>query len=480
MIQAPLLMPSIFPVTCHTDFVGKGSIFVAIQGYCDNGVHYIKTAIKKGAKKIVINKEVQFNPGLSNYILEHEVEVIRVENTRKALADLSAQVADFPAKKVKIIGITGTKGKTTTSFLLEHCLRVAGYKTGLISSAGNSICGTMFPPSLTTPQPDYLHQFLKLCVDNNVEYVVMEVAAQALSLYRVKGIMFDGVIFTNFSHEHLEFYATLDDYCTAKCQIFDMLHLNAPILVNSDDKEVLRIKKKIPHKKLLEYSFTHKVEYKGIYDIKTMQSIHIDIHYGNEVIHIKCPTLFGQYNAYNILAAVSMAHSLKLLSTWVEKALATFPGVPGRLQHISLQNGARVFIDYAHNPSSFEAVLSTLQLLTDHLIVVFGAGGGKDKIKRPFMGAIACKYANFVILTSDNPRLEKLEDIISDIKSGIDIQSGHKVVVQLDREKAIHKAYKYSKPGSIIALLGKGPDEYQIIGKTKYHFSEQTICKQLE
>src|SRR5581483_9659215 len=367
MSPVPIVLPTIFPVTCHTDFVGEGTTFVAIEGYCENGINYIERAIQKGARTIVINDKAILSESLCRLITEHQVMVMRVDNTRQALSDLSAQAAGFPAQKVKIIGITGTKGKTTTAFLLEHCLRAAGYKTGLISSAGNSVCGTMFPPSLTTPQPDYLQQFLKVCVDNGVEYVVMEVAAQALTLHRVRGIEFDGVIFTNFSHEHLEFYATLDDYYAAKCLIFDMVKPHAPLLINSDDEYGVRIQEQLAHKNLKTYGFLCAlVHYKGYYQSAAVQSVCFTMQCDNRALSINCPALCGQYNAYNILAALSMMHALGMSLLSMNDALKTFKGVPGRLQYSQLPNGARAVIDYAHNPSSFHAVLSTLRQLTHH------------------------------------------------------------------------------------------------------------------
>src|SRR6266446_6278239 len=207
-----IAFPSIFPVTCHTDFVGQNCCFVAIEGYADNGIKYIKQAIEKGARTIVVHHNCLLDDELCAFMQVHNITLKRVDNTRMALAKLSAEAAGFPAQQLKIIGITGTKGKTTTSFLLEHILQSAGYKTALISSAKNRINGHDFPAPLTTPQPDYLQQFLKLCVEHGVDYVVMEVAAQALTLHRVEGIIFCGVIFTNFSLEHLEFYPTLDEY----------------------------------------------------------------------------------------------------------------------------------------------------------------------------------------------------------------------------------------------------------------------------
>lgn len=468
--------PQAFPVTCHTDFVGKGSTFVAIEGYADNGVRYIKQAIENGARTIVVHHSTLLSEELCAFIELHDVVVQRVDNTRKALANLSCSAAGYPAQKLKIIGITGTKGKTTTSFLLEHILRSAGYKTALISSAQNRINGHVFPAPLTTPQPDYLQQFLKLCVESNVDYVVMEVAAQALTLYRVEGIIFCGVIFTNFSLEHLEFYPTLDDYLQAKCLIFEKITFDAPILVNHDNEYSGQLRPR----NVRYFGFNHQDDaYHAQLIGDTLSSITIGLHYSANNKDFKCAVLFGSYNAYNIVAAVGMALELQVPAEKIISALTTFAGVPGRLQEHLLSNGARCFIDYAHNPESFQAVLSTLRALTNQLIVVFGAGGGRDKSKRPMMGLIAATIADQVIITSDNPRLEDAATIAGDIVHDIPESLTHKIVQELDRKKAIEYAYQLSQSGSIIALLGKGPDEYQIIGTTKHYFSERGIVEQL-
>ena len=469
-----LSMPRTFPVTCHTDFVGTDSIFVAICGYADNGINYIKQAIEKGARTIVVHHSALLSDELCLFIDAHAVALLRVDNTRKALSELSAQAAQHPAQKLKIIGITGTKGKTTTSFLLEHILSSAGYKTALISSAQNKINGVAFPATLTTPQPDYLQQFLKLCVERNVEYVVMEVAAQALTLHRVEGITFCGIIFTNFSHEHLEFYPNLNDYFYAKTLIFNQVADNGPILVNNDNEYCRSLT--AHHKNMMGFGFNRRdAVYSGTLVTNSIVSIELQL----QQHHFKCSSLFGMYNAYNVLAATSMALSLNIKADDISFACETFMGVPGRLQEHHLPNGARCFIDYAHNPESFQAVLSTLRALTEQLIVVFGAGGGRDKSKRPMMGLIAAEVADIVIITSDNPRLEDPIMIAADIVRDIPTLLQHKIVQELDREKAIEYAYQLSDQGSIIALLGKGPDEYQIIGTTKHYFSERTIVEQL-
>jgi UDP-N-acetylmuramoyl-L-alanyl-D-glutamate--2,6-diaminopimelate ligase len=477
-MDSSISLPCTFPVTCHTDFVGKGSTFVAIEGYADNGIHYIQHAIEKGARNIIVHLSACLSDELCSFIAAHDVTVQRVENTRKALADLSAQAADFPAKKLKIIGITGTKGKTTTSFLLEHTLRTAGHKTALISSAQNRINGHLFSAPLTTPQPDYLQQFLKLCADNAVEYVVMEVAAQALSLHRVAGITFCGIIFTNFSLEHLEFYPNLDDYFRAKCLIFNQAIKDAPILINRDNNYCAQLL--ADNNTLQTFGFNEEnVDYHAQLLANATHTISLRVRAQNREHNYHCPVLFGSYNAYNVLAATSMSRALNISAENIAAALPSFTGVPGRLQEHFLSNGARCFIDYAHNPESFQAVLSTLRALTEQLIVVFGAGGGRDKSKRPMMGLIAATIADMVIVTSDNPRLEDAATIADDIVDTIPSSLTHKVAQELDRKKAIEYAYQQSHPGSIIALLGKGPDEYQIIGTTKYYFSERNIVEQL-
>jgi UDP-N-acetylmuramoyl-L-alanyl-D-glutamate--2,6-diaminopimelate ligase len=472
-----IAIPNTFPVTCHTDFVGQNSCFVAIEGYAENGTKYIKQAIEKGARTIVVHHNVLLDDELCAFIADYNVVVERVENSRKALAELSAQAAGFPAQKLKIIGITGTKGKTTTSFLLEHILSSAGYSTALISSAQNRICGNTFPAPLTTPQPDYLQQFLKLCVDNGVEYVVMEVAAQALTLHRVEGITFCGVIFTNFSHEHLEFYPTLDDYFKAKCLIFLSASDDAPLLINGDSEYGKMLL--VQHERAKAYGLEREHNYHANFlsDPTHMIELHVEHEDGDN--DFSCPILFGAYNAYNVVAAISMAQELQIHPAIIKRALQTFAGVPGRLQEHLLPNGARCFIDYAHNPESFKAVLSTLRVLTQQLIVVFGAGGGRDKSKRPMMGNIASQIADIVVITSDNPRLEDPVMIAQDITCGIPEESHHKIVQELDRKRAIELAYHLSDNGSIIVLLGKGPDEYQIVGTTKHYFSERQIVEQL-
>ncbi len=468
--------PQQYPVACHTDNVGPGTVFVAIRGQKDDGIRFITTAIERGATEVVIQQGSVLPQDVMILIAQRNVVVHTVADTRLVLAQLSAQAAGYPAKKLRIIGITGTKGKTTTSFLLEHILRTAGKKTALLGTVKNRIVGVDLPAPLTTPQPDYLQQFLKLCVDQSVEYVVMEVAAQALTLHRVYGILFDGVIFTNFSHEHLEFYANLADYFAAKKMIFAQVKSQAPLLINADDNACQALIQE--QNNITTFGMRGTVAIHGTCNVIS-QGLSLQGFAGTEPFTIYNSRLMGGFNGYNILAALGMAFKLGITIPIIEQALTTFEGVPGRLEQYLLKNGASFIIDYAHNPSSYEAVLSLLKSKTDHLIVIFGAGGGRDKSKRPIMGRIASELADQIILTSDNPRDEEAQDIVLDILAGIDPDKHSKVLIQLDRERAIHKAYDLSKQGSIIAILGKGADEYQLVKGVKTPFSEAAIIRQL-
>ncbi len=459
------MLPKIFFVTAHTQHVGPGSTFVAIKGYKQDGVNYIEQAIKQGATKIVVHNDAQISDKTLVLMKEKNVELFRVSNPRKLLSILSADAYGRPASKLKIIGITGTKGKTSTSFLLDHILQSAGKKTALLTTVHNKINGTVLPTQLTTQQPDYLHVFFNQCVKAGIEYVVMEVAAQALTLHRVYHINFYGVIFTNLAQEHAEFYNSMEEYFAAKLKIFELTKKRGPALINADDAWGQRILKKHRTKVILGDILIN------------MPPQFIPF---NKDTPFTCPALVGEFNKYNISAATLIAQKVGIDSVTIEKSLNTFPGVPGRLEKYTLPNGARAFIDYAHNPSSYDAVLSTMRPLTDHLIVVFGAGGLRDTKKRPLMGAVASNYADTIILTSDNPRTENAEDIVQDIIDGIPKSQRDSVLIELDRERAIQKAYEIANKNSIIMVLGKGPDEYQEIGTKKYFFSDKQVVQQLQ
>jgi len=465
--------PMQYPVACHTEHVGPGSTFVAIHGQKQNGIDFIPEALKRGATRIVIAYDAEIPSTIRDDIEHYKAQILVVRDTRHTLAQLSAQAAGYPAQQLKIIGITGTKGKTTTAWLLAHILQTAGHKTALLSTVHNRIGPEVFPTHLTTQQPDYVHQFFKLCVERKVEYVVMEVAAQAVSLHRVAGIEFDGIIFTNFGQEHAEFYATQEAYFAAKSVLLNHRKKSASVLLNNDDEEVAQLKDM--HSRVISYGCKATSDAHIKYDDQVSYTAGLVGDLSIQAVH-----LLGKFNLYNCAAAALMAQELNIERSAIESALSTFKRVPGRLEVYQLKTGARCIIDYAHNPSSYEQLLPVLRRQTEQLIVVFGAGGDRDKNKRPLMGTLASRYADYVLLTSDNPRLEDPHQIIADIQAGIPHEKQSTVVCEVDRKKAIHIAYQLAQPGAIIALLGKGPDEYQIIGATTSYFSEKEIIQSLE
>jgi UDP-N-acetylmuramoyl-L-alanyl-D-glutamate--2,6-diaminopimelate ligase len=508
-MQEKRLFPTQYRVACHTDHVGPGSTFVAIKGMKLDGTEFIEEAVTRGATRIVIEEGMELSDELRRKIDGKGATLMVVPSSRLALAELSAEAYDYPANSLKIIAITGTKGKTTTAYLVEHILKAAGYKTALISTVEKRILDHSFAGELTTPQPDYLQVFFDQCRTKGVEFVVMEAAAQAFSLHRLATLTFDAVAFTNFSLEHSEFYASQDDYFKAKCQIFkQMASLDTQpsprlrragnsldlarhsiyataamsgggrVVLNADDQRVASCASMVKNPVFISIDGN-----KASLSVRVVQSdlsaLKLEIQSGDRHYGCSSKALLGQFSAYNVATAIALVEPYAISPEIIQNAVASFQGVPGRLKRYDLPNKAVAFIDNAHTPSSFEAILSALRPLSPDLTVIFGAGGDRDAIKRPIMGAVAAQYANNVFLTTDNPRSEDPATIIDQIKVGIGAEQLNKVQVILDREEAIKKAYALSKPGTIIALLGKGPVEYQHIKSVKIPFSEAAILREL-
>ena len=468
-------LPLIWPVTCHTDYVGAGTTFVAIMGDRQDGRNYIPQALQSGATKIVVGQD-QVTSELQVLCASAGAELVLVVNPRAALSELSAQAWGQPAATLKILAVTGTKGKTTSVYALRHILSQAGKRVAMLTGVENMVNEQSFAANLTTPQPDYLQMFMAQAVQAGCEYLVMEASAQAFSLHRLDGINFSGAIFTNFELEHSEFYSTLEQYFAAKCELFNHLKPAASLILNLDDQWVC----KIPELRVVSaqtmcttFGSHESCDYRLQINNQGLTSLQFKLIASNNLQHgltFSSDQVFGDYNAYNLAGVVLLCLQLGLTLVQVQAGVASFQSAPGRLEMYNLPNGAKGVVDYAHTPASFQNVLSLLRKQTDNLTVVFGAGGGKDPQKRPLMGAVATALCDTVIITSDNPRYDDLNQIVKDI---IGNQSKLRFVIELDRAEAIKLAYQRSSPGAIIVLLGKGPDEYQLVQGHKSFFSDR-------
>jgi len=468
-----MLKNKIFPVTCHTDRVGKDSIFIAIPGYKVDGFNFIEKAIKKGASKIVFEKSKNITYLKKKY---PNIKFSSSINPRKSLAILSSKKLNNPSKKLKIIAVTGTKGKTTTTFLIDHMLQKLGFKTALLGTVKNKILNKEVESPQTTMSADLLQIFFNKCVTKKIDYVVMEVSSNALDQDRVYGIKFDIACFTNLAPEHMDFYKNLNDYYEAKKVLFSQIKTKGNAIINIDDEWGKKLTKELQKKSSKKFNIVtisnnnKNLKSNFYFSIKENgpKGINLLIENNKNKIEISSSQLFGEFNGYNLTMAAAVVSQIK--KKIPKDIFKNFKGVPGRLQKHSLKNGAIAFVDYAHNPSSFEAILKTLKPVSKDLIVVFGCGGDKDMTKRPVMGGIVEKYADQIILTNDNPRSEPPQKIASEIMNGI--KNKKRVTIELDREKAIKIATKQSTKDSIIAILGKGHENYQIIGAEKKHFDD--------
>jgi UDP-N-acetylmuramate--alanine ligase len=441
--------PELYPTARHIKNVGKGSTFVVPT---INHAGSIPIAIEKGAKKIVLHQDFHHEI-FQKLCNDQNVEYIFDENPSKALAFYSSQNLDHPSKKLKIIGITGTNGKSTTTNMIEFLLRKSGKRVGLIGGIENKICGISLGKSeLTTPQSDYIHMFFNECLKRNVEFVVMEVSSQGIELNRVDGIEFSCIGFTNLSQDHLDFHKTMDNYFESKMKCFQQLKPNGFFVINNDcdwGKKALKSFVKNDQKVLKINSDT--IDESILQSSKNLES-----------------PIYGVYNAYNMMMAKSICQEFNVSIPF--ELINAFPGVPGRLKKHYLKNKSVGIVDFAHSPDAIENVLRNVKNDTNDLIVVFGAGGDRDKGKRELMGSMAEKYANKIILTSDNPRSENPLEIVKDIIKGI--QNETLFIIELDRSKAIEMAANISTKGSIITILGKGHEDYMIIGNQKFHFDD--------
>ena len=449
--------------------VDANDLFVAIKGFEFDGNEYLKDVAQKGAKAVVVNADVD-----TSFIDTNNTTVIKVENTRKALSIISAVYYDMPASKLKIIGITGTKGKTTTAYMIRDILLASGKKTGMIGTIYNTYGDVKIEATRTSPESLDLQKLLKDMVDKEMEFVVMEVSSHALELDRVYGIHFNVGVFTNLSEEHLDFHKTMDNYLQAKAKLFE----NADFaIINGDDIYAPRLKKMIKTK-VATYGLDNDVNLTAT-DIRiNANNVEFKM-YINKMLETLTVGIPGRFTVYNALAAIAVCSLYNAQMDAITLALAQVK-VPGRSEIVDIQKTFTVMLDYAHTPSSLEAILTaTKKHAKSRIILVFGCGGDRDTQKRAMMGEIAGRLADFTVITTDNPRNEAPSKIMAQIEEGMKQTRGLYKVIE-NRKEAIKFAMRIAWKNDIVIIAGKGHETYQILkNNKKIPFDERVIVKQL-
>ena len=442
----------------------KFSLFVAVNGTLSNGHDFIDQAIQQGSLAIVCE--------VFPTVLHKEVNYIQVKNSRLAAGMIASNFYENPSENLKLVGVTGTNGKTTTATLLYELFVTLGYKVGLISTVRNLINGVEVVATHTTPDPINLNKLLSEMVDAGCEFCFMEVSSHALHQHRVAGLDFAGAIFTNITHDHLDYHETFSNYIAAKKMLFDGLSSNAFALVNVDDKngEVMVQNTKA---KVISYGLKSMADRKAKILENNLTGLILNID-GQEVI----TRLIGSFNAYNVLSVYGAAIELKEEKLQILTTLSNLHSPEGRFEFFKTPNNILGIVDYAHTPDALENILSTIRELrtgNEKVLTIVGCGGDRDKTKRPEMARIAAENSDKLILTSDNPRSEEPEQIIEDMKKGLDPVTVRKAVTIIDRAEAIRTGCMLAQPGDIILVAGKGHEKYQDVKGVKTPFDDMEI-----
>lgn len=460
-------------VECNSKKVKPNSLFIAIKGYDFDGHEYVNEAIENGATAIMLD----MNADLRKINLKKKVTVIIAEDTRKALAIVSCNYFGNPSKRFKLIGITGTKGKTTTTYMIKSILEKAGYKVGLIGTISNYIGeDSLGDSNRTTPESLELQELFYKMAKAKCDYVVMEVSSQSLKLNRVLGCNFDYAIFTNLYKDHISLkeHSDMTEYFESKLKLFQMTPRG---FVNADDFKCNKIIKGAPNCNITTYSVDNKSDLiaKDITITNVSVDFKVKIETRNERIKVNIP---GRYSVYNALAAISFAKAIGVNTEKIKEGLENIV-VPGRNELVPNKEELAIMIDYAHTAESLENILQAAKTYTPgRVICVFGCGGDRDKEKRPRMGEVAGRLADYTVVTTDNPRSEKPEDIISEIEKGISKTKG-KYEIIVDRKEAIKKAVKMMNKRDLVILAGKGHELTQEVNGVKNHFDEREIVKEI-
>ena len=454
--------------------VGKNSLFVCIPGAKVDGHNYISQAVQNGAVAVLVEKDIVEIDG---------VTIIKVDDVKAAIQAIVPYFYDYPARKLRMIGITGTNGKTTTSYLIRAILRNAGFKVGVIGTIQIMIEDEVFPIHNTTPDIIDLQAILANMQAKGMDYVVMEVSSHALALNRVAGCEFDTAVFTNVTQDHLDFHKTFENYIEAKSKLFASLTLltnckeNKTAVINIDDSAAKAMLAK-SECRTISYAIHKNADLKAenINVLANGAKFSIHSNFANLDLNLK---ITGIFNVYNVMGAVGAAFAEGIKADVIKQTLESFESVPGRFELVDEGQTFSVIVDYAHTPDGLENILKTArQIAKQHIITVFGCGGDRDRTKRPIMGRIAAQLSDVVIATSDNPRTEDPEFILSQVEEGVLETIGDKKHKKItDRKSAIEEAISMASEGDIVIIAGKGHENYQILKDKTIHFDDKEVAR---
>lgn len=462
---------SIQDITADSRAVKPNSLFIALDGATVDGHNYIDKAVAAGAVAVIVSKPVT---------VPDDVCVITVSDTRQAMMVCVPYFFDYPANRMRMVGVTGTNGKTTTTHMIRHILKAQGHKVGVIGTVHIMIGDTSYPIHNTTPDVVDLQHILHQMVQENVEYCVMEVSSHALALGRVSGVEFDTAIFTNLTQDHLDFHKTFENYLAAKCKLFEQVSAanqvknNKGAVINIDDSYGHRVMEKTTAP-TITYSTLGKGTLNASDVHMSTKNSQYTVNYKGESYPVSMNTT-GLFNVYNTLAAIGACLQEGISMEAIDTALKTFSSVPGRFELIEEGQDFAVVVDYAHTPDGLQNILETAKAIKENrIIIVFGCGGDRDATKRPIMGRIAAEYGDKIYVTSDNPRTEDPVQIVKDVEVGVKeaLRDGTSYEVIVDRREAINHAIHDAKAGDIVIIAGKGHENYQILKNETIHFDDR-------
>ncbi|MCC7401625.1 MAG: UDP-N-acetylmuramoyl-L-alanyl-D-glutamate--2,6-diaminopimelate ligase [Chitinophagaceae bacterium] len=456
-------------VQIDSRMVKKGSVFIAVKGTAADGHQFIENAISSGASVIVC----EVIPSL----IRDGVTYVQVENSAVAAGYIAHNFFDSPSEKMKVVGVTGTNGKTTIATLLYKLFTSLGYTCGLLSTVENRIGEKVVSATHTTPDAVSLNASLKQMKDAGCSHVFMEASSHAIQQHRISGLRFAGGIFSNITHDHLDYHKTFDEYIRVKKSFFDSLPSDAFAISNADDKRG-DVMLQNTHAKKYFYSLRTMSDFKGKILENNLTGLVMTVN--DREVHFR---LIGEFNAYNLLAVYGAAVCLNEDKHEVLRCLSVLTGAEGRFDYmVSANEKVMAIVDYAHTPDALLNVLATIKKLRkgfEQVITVVGCGGDRDRTKRPEMAQVACEYSDKVIFTSDNPRSEDPEQIIRQMEAGVGAAAKRKYITIADRKEAIRTAISFARPEDIILVAGKGHEKYQEIKGVRNHFDDKEVVKEL-